>query len=140
LHFSSEGQISRTGELLKFEKGAIKILKGTGAPVLPVYLDELWGSIFSYEGGKFLWKIPKNWPYPVSINFGNLLPHETVTDIDTVRQAVMDLRDESIARRTEQEQQTAQARQPPNETNASGDSVGHNNSTQTSDNNAEDTV
>lgn len=104
----AEGQISRTGELLKFEKGAIRILKGTDAPVLPVYLDELWGSIFSYEGGRFFWKKPKYWPYPVSINFGDLMPHETVCDIDVVRRAVLDLREQSIARRTESEQQAAE--------------------------------
>ena len=95
----AEGRISRTGELLKFERGMIKILKGTGAPVLPVYLDELWGSIFSYDGGKFFWKKPKNWPYPVTINFGKLMPHEEVTDTAAVRQAVLDLKDESARRR-----------------------------------------
>lgn len=95
----AEGQISRTGELLKFERGMVKILKGTHAPVLPVYLDELWGSIFSYEGGRFFWKKPKYWPYPVTINFGQLMSHESATDVDIVRQAVLDLRDASAARR-----------------------------------------
>ena len=90
----AEGQISRTGQLLKFERGMIRILKGTDAPVLPVYLDGLWGSIFSYEGGRFFWKKPKQWPYPVTMNFGKLLPHETVTDTDVVRNAVLDLKDE----------------------------------------------
>ena len=95
----AEGQISRTGELLKFERGMIKILKGTDAPVLPVYLDELWGSIFSYHGGKFFWKKPNYWPYPVTINFGTLMPREEVTDVDVVRQRVLDLKDASASRR-----------------------------------------
>jgi len=95
----AEGQISRTGELLKFERGMLKILKGTDAPVLPVYLDELWGSIFSYEGGKFFWKKPKYWPYPVTINFGTLMAHDHATDVDVVRNAVLDLKDQSAARR-----------------------------------------
>ena len=97
----AEGQITRTGELLKFERGMIKILKGTGAPVLPVYLDELWGSIFSNEGGRFFWKMPRKWPYPVSINFGNLIPYDEVTDVDAVRHAVLQLKDESENRRKE---------------------------------------
>ena len=97
----AEGQISRTGELLKFERGMMKILKGTDAPVLPVYLDELWGSIFSYEGGKFFWKKPKHWPYPVTMNFGKLIPHEAVTDTDVVRNAVLDLKDECAEYRKE---------------------------------------
>ncbi|MCR9202347.1 MAG: acyl-[ACP]--phospholipid O-acyltransferase [Planctomycetaceae bacterium] len=95
----AEGRITRTGELLKFEKGLLRILKGTTAPVLPVYLDELWGSIFSYEGGRFLWKKPRHWPYPVSISFGSLLPHHEVTDVDVVRNAVINLREESALRR-----------------------------------------
>ena len=35
-----------------------KSQRGTGAPIIPVYLDELWGSIFSFRGGKFFWKWP----------------------------------------------------------------------------------
>ena len=95
----AEGQISRTGELLQFERGMIKILKGTDAPVLPVYLDGLWGSIFSNEGGKFFWKKPKQWPYPVSISFGKLIPYEEVTDVDAVRNSVIQLKTESENRR-----------------------------------------
>ncbi|MCA9082577.1 MAG: MFS transporter [Planctomycetaceae bacterium] len=95
----AEGQISRTGELLKFERGMMKILKGTNAPVLPVYLDELWGSIFSYHGGRFFWKKPQHWPYPVTLNFGECIPYDQVTEVDVVRTAVLNLRDESIARR-----------------------------------------
>lgn len=93
----AEGQITRTGQLLKFERGLVKILKGTQAPVVPVYLDELWGSIFSYQGGRFFWKRPQYWPYPVSISFGKPIP--TVEDVDVVRQAVLDLGTASFVRR-----------------------------------------
>ncbi|MFN9042322.1 MAG: 1-acyl-sn-glycerol-3-phosphate acyltransferase, partial [Planctomyces sp.] len=55
----AEGAITRTGQLMKFERGLLRILKGTNAPVVPVCLDELWGSIFSYDQGKFLWKRPR---------------------------------------------------------------------------------
>lgn len=95
----AEGRISRTGQLLKFERGMLKILKGTDAPVLPVYLDELWGSIFSYSRGRFFWKKPTNWPYPVSISFGSLI-HD-VKDVDVVRRAVLELSAESYERRKE---------------------------------------
>ena len=44
--------------------------EGTGAPVVPVYLEGLWGSIFSFKGGKFFWKWPERIPYPMSIHFG----------------------------------------------------------------------
>ena len=90
----AEGRITRSGELLQFERGMMKILKGTEVPVIPVYLDELWGSIFSYEGGKFFWKKPKHWPYPVTINFGTLIPRDEVTDVNVVRDAVLQLKSE----------------------------------------------
>ena len=95
----AEGQISRTGQLLKFERGMLKILKGTDAPVVPVYLDELWGSIFSFQGGRFFWKKPRHWPYPVSISFGQPIPH--VDGVHVVRQAVLELSAASFERRKE---------------------------------------
>ncbi len=93
----AEGQISRTGQLQKFERGLLKILKGTDAPVIPVFLDELWGSIFSYDGGKIFWKKPRHWPYPVSISFGQPIPK--VDDVDVVRHAVLELSAVSMERR-----------------------------------------
>ena len=95
----AEGQITRTGQLLKFERGMLKILKGTNADVIPVYLDELWGSLFSYHGGNFFWKKPRHWPYPVSINFGKSISN--VDDVHVVRQAVLELSADSFARRKE---------------------------------------
>lgn len=93
----AEGQITRNGQLQRFERGLLKILKGTDAPVIPVFLDELWGSIFSYERGKFLWKKPRHWPYPVSISFG--LPIHGVNDVDVVRHAILELAAKSMERR-----------------------------------------
>ncbi|MDA1229243.1 MAG: MFS transporter [Planctomycetota bacterium] len=95
----AEGQITRNGQLQKFERGLVKILRGTDAPVIPVYLDELWGSIFSYERGKLFWKQPNHWPYPVSISFG--APIQGVNDVDVVRHAVLDLSAKSMERRND---------------------------------------
>ena len=93
----AEGQVTRNGQLQKFERGLLKILKGTDAPVIPVFLDELWGSIFSYDGGKFLWKKPRHWPYPISISFG--APLHGVNDVDAVRHGVLELGAKSMERR-----------------------------------------
>jgi len=95
----AEGQITRTGQLLKFERGMLRILEGTDADVIPVYLDELWGSLFSYHGGNFFWKKPRHWPYPVSISFGKSISN--VDDVHVVRQAVLELSADSFARRKE---------------------------------------
>src|SRR5262249_21925065 len=45
-----EGGLTRTGQVQTFKPGLMKILEGTSAPVIPVYLDGLWGSIFSFKG------------------------------------------------------------------------------------------
>lgn len=97
----AEGSITRTGELQEFERGMLKILKGTHAPVLPVYLDELWGSIFSYEGGRFFWKKPKHWPYPITVQFGPLIDYSDVTDVDIVRDRVLSLKSQCLTHRKE---------------------------------------
>src|SRR5690606_27824739 len=62
---------------------------GTNAPVIPVYLDGLWGSIFSYRGGRFFWKWPRGWPYSISILFGR--PIHSPTSAGQVRQTVQQL-------------------------------------------------
>ena len=65
-----EGSISRTGNLLPFKRGFERMAEGLDVPVIPVYLDRVWGSIFSYKGGKFFWKLPVRVPYPVIVAFG----------------------------------------------------------------------
>ena len=53
-----------------------KIVEGMDVPIVPVHLDRVWGSIFSFEGGKFFWKWPKRIPYPVTVSFGAPLPRD----------------------------------------------------------------
>ncbi len=93
----AEGGITRTGLLLPFQRGLEQILKRRPVPVVPVCLDHVWGSIFSYRGGRFFWKWPQKLPYPVSVGFGKPLP-ATVTAFE-VRQAIQKLSaDISVAR------------------------------------------
>jgi acyl-[acyl-carrier-protein]-phospholipid O-acyltransferase/long-chain-fatty-acid--[acyl-carrier-protein] ligase len=94
-----EGGISRSGQVKTFKPGMMKILKGTDAPVIPVYLDELWGSIFSFEGGKFFWKWPRKIPYPVSIHFGEALINPK--DQHVVRNAVQQLGADAVEQRAD---------------------------------------
>ena len=84
-----EGQITRTGTLLPFRRGFERIAKGRSAAIIPVYLDRVWGSLFSFSGGRFLFKWPERIPYPVTVSFGTPLPAETPAY--TVRQAVQEL-------------------------------------------------
>jgi acyl-[acyl-carrier-protein]-phospholipid O-acyltransferase / long-chain-fatty-acid--[acyl-carrier-protein] ligase len=86
-----EGNITRSGKIEEFRPGFLSILKDTDAPVVPVYLGGLWGSIFSYEGGKFFWKWPRRWRYPVTIRFGP--PIREPASVEQVRSAVEELQD-----------------------------------------------
>ena len=75
--------------MLPFRRGFERIMKDVDAPIIPVALDGVWGSIFSFEQGRFLWKFPRRIPYPVTVNFGKALPH-TASPFE-VRQAVQEL-------------------------------------------------
>src|SRR5947199_3496386 len=65
-----EGQLERMGVLVRLQRGYELIARRANAQVVPVWTDQLWGSIFSFEGGKFFWKWPKRLRYPVTIAFG----------------------------------------------------------------------
>ncbi len=84
-----EGGLSRTGDLRRFEPGFLAVRKGTGCPVVPVYISGLWGSIFSFEGGKFFWKIPRRLRRTVTIRFGK--PIHDPEGPNHIRQAVQEL-------------------------------------------------
>jgi len=73
----AEGSISRTGNMLPLKRGFERIVEGLDVPVIPVYLDRVWGSIFSFKGGRFFWKWPVRVPYPVTIAFGQPMPSTT---------------------------------------------------------------
>jgi acyl-[acyl-carrier-protein]-phospholipid O-acyltransferase / long-chain-fatty-acid--[acyl-carrier-protein] ligase len=62
---------------------------------VPVHLDGVWGSIFSFEKGRFLWKLPRKIPYPVTISFGKPMPASS-TPFE-VRQAVQELHTDAYA-------------------------------------------
>ncbi|MGZ9151450.1 MAG: MFS transporter, partial [Nitrospira sp.] len=92
-----EGQITRTDTLLPFRRGFERVVKGRTAPIIPVHLDRVWGSIFSFNRRRFLWKIPEHLPYPVTVSFGTPLPasttlHELRAKIRALGEAAWQLR------------------------------------------------
>src|SRR6266404_3350745 len=93
-----EGQLERAGTLLRLRRGYELIARHANAPVVPVWLDQLWGSIFSFQGGRFFTKLPKRIPYPVTIAFGKPLKAEAA-DIATVREELLKLGEFCYSRR-----------------------------------------
>jgi len=85
----AEGQITRIGHLLPFRRGMERIMKDVEAPIIPVHLDGVWGSVFSFERGKFFWKIPLRIPFEVTVSFGKPMP--ATSSASEVRRAVQQL-------------------------------------------------
>ena len=92
-----EGAVSRTGNLLPFKRGFERIVEGLDVPIIPVYLDRVWGSIFSFKRGRFFWKLPERLPYPVTVAFGARLP-SSATALEA-RQALLELSADAIGQR-----------------------------------------
>ncbi len=95
-----EGEITRTGMLLGLRKGFEIMARQANVPVVPVYLDSLWGSIFSFSEHRYFWKMPHRWPYPALVNFGKPISPDTVNAIHA-RQTLLDLGEEAFQQRHE---------------------------------------
>ena len=86
-----EGGISRDCQIKNFKPGLTKIidLKENKTPIVPIYFDQLWGSIFSFSQGKSIKKFPRSFRRPLSVHIG-----EPIIKADTmfaIRQSVQEL-------------------------------------------------
>ncbi|MDQ2824394.1 MAG: 1-acyl-sn-glycerol-3-phosphate acyltransferase, partial [Verrucomicrobiota bacterium] len=103
-----EGQLTRSGTLLRLRRGYELIARQAEAPVVPVWLDQLWGSIFSFQGGRYFTKWPRNIPYRVTIAFGKPLSAEAA-DIASVREELLKLGELCFSRRPSLDRHLAEA-------------------------------
>ena len=93
-----EGQITRHGMVNDLRKGFELMARQGDAQVVPVYLDGLYGSIFSFQGGKFFAKRPKHLRYPVVVHFGTPLAAREATAL-VVRHAMLALSSAAFLKR-----------------------------------------
>jgi acyl-[acyl-carrier-protein]-phospholipid O-acyltransferase/long-chain-fatty-acid--[acyl-carrier-protein] ligase len=84
-----EGAISRTGQLMELRRGFETIVQHANVPVVPVAIDGLWGSIYSFAGNRYLWKSPRLMPTPVCVVFGPAIASEQA-DVARMRKAMLD--------------------------------------------------
>ena len=103
-----EGQLERAGTLLRLQRGYELIAHHANAPVVPVWLDRLWGSIFSFQGGRFFTKWPKEIPYRVTVAFGKPLEPKAA-EIATVREELLKLGEFCYGRRPSLDRHLAEA-------------------------------
>ncbi|XZE53183.1 AMP-binding protein [Planctomycetaceae bacterium SH139] len=84
-----EGTITRTNVLQGFRPGLNKLVKDRSGPVVPVWLDGMWGSIFSFSGGRFFKKWPSLRRRTVTLYIGPPVPPDTPLSIIRERVAVL---------------------------------------------------
>ncbi len=93
-----EGQITRHGALNELRRGFELMVRQANVPVVPVWLDGLWGSVFSFEGGRCFTKWPKRLRYPVSVLVGEPLPPKEAA-AERVRERLLELSGEGLRAR-----------------------------------------
>ncbi len=71
-----EGQISRTGQLMVIKRGFEVLARKANVPVVPAFIDGIWGSVFSFAGNTYLWKSPRLMPTPIFVAFGKPMTPE----------------------------------------------------------------
>ncbi len=92
-----EGGLTRSGQIQGFRPGLMRILEQLPVPIVPVYIDQLWGSIFTFAEGTTIWRIPNSIRHRLTVNIGE--PVERPESIFEVRQAVSKLSAECVAHR-----------------------------------------
>ncbi|MCL2484660.1 MAG: AMP-binding protein [Endomicrobia bacterium] len=91
----AENDVTHTGNMLPFKRGLAFIMRNNlDAPIIPLHLDRMWGSAFSFEGGRLRWKLPKVIPYPVTVSVGKPMPSSS--PVFKVRLAVQELSAEAF--------------------------------------------
>jgi len=102
-----EGGISRTGQLLGFKRGLEWLLDKVEAPIVPLSVDGLWGSLLSFSEGTYFSKLPRRWRRPITLTFGPALP--AGTHPDQARIALQDVTASAVAGRLDPHAATAEA-------------------------------
>lgn len=102
-----EGQLTRTGSLCEIERGFELIARKAKAPIFPLWVDGSWGSVFSFERGRFFRKIPRKISYPLAIAIGEEITSPKPTCAE-VQAALMKASSQAVARRFEKNNNPAQ--------------------------------
>lgn len=74
-----EGQLTRTGTLCVLQRGFELIARKAGThPIIPMWVDGSWGSIFSFERNCFFRKIPHRLDHGITVSFGRAIDPEEI--------------------------------------------------------------
>lgn len=93
-----EGGLTRLGVIDEFKKGFEIIARKSDCQVVPVYMDGLWNSIFSFERGRFFSKRPHGLFCPLQVAYGPAMSANEA-NTESIREAVMAQSVEAFAKR-----------------------------------------
>lgn len=86
--FFAEGQLTRTGALNELKRGVELISAKITAPLVPLWIDGAWGSVFSFERNRFFRKKPHKLPHDQFAAFGPPLSPDNATT-ESIRDSVL---------------------------------------------------
>jgi acyl-[acyl-carrier-protein]-phospholipid O-acyltransferase/long-chain-fatty-acid--[acyl-carrier-protein] ligase len=93
-----EGGISRTGQILPFKRGLDWIFNRIEAPMTPLSIDGMWGSVLSFSEGRSLSKWPRSLSRrQLTLTYGPCLP--AGTPASSARFALQELAARAVRRR-----------------------------------------
>ena len=108
--FHPEAYMTRTGYLQPIRRGVELIVADSKAPVVPVYIEGMWGSFFSRKYGRKMGKGEWSFRRKVHLKFGKPIGHENFTkelleqklvDLGATREADMGLNSREVALQSE---------------------------------------
>lgn len=97
-----EGKVSRTGLLQPFREEMKEIMDNRSCPIIPIYLDRVWGTIFSPKGGRYIPRRPQNIPHPMTVIIGKPLP-SSATSLE-IRRSICKLGSDAWMKRQHDEE------------------------------------
>ncbi len=89
-----EGSLTKDGHIGQFKKGIERIISETPVPVVPMALNNLWGSLFSRYEKKLIKRRPRKFMAKVELIVGDPVPPEQVS-ADYLHQLVTELKNQA---------------------------------------------
>jgi 1-acyl-sn-glycerol-3-phosphate acyltransferase len=86
-----EGGLTPDGDIHEFKPGVERIVARTPVPVVPLALRGLWGSVFSREGGRAFFKLPRGFRSHIELIAGEAVDPATVS-AEALQMRVAELR------------------------------------------------
>lgn len=93
-----EGELTRSGTIQELRPGFELIARRSGCPVVVAHLDGLWGSLFSFERGRYFFKWPRRLPVRVRVSFSRPIAPSEATPL-RIREELLGLGAEAMATR-----------------------------------------